>query len=179
MFGSSPTPYEQTAFHEASHAVAAVRLGVTFERVTMSVYQCTAREGDTVGGLHLATEYRRLLNVSGPADAADRPKIENLVIVAIAGEAGQARMEQRPCDMGLDSAKGDYEIVKQLAGLLYADPADRDAFIERQKVAAWELVSESLCYRQIECVAGQLRVPLELSFDAVVGWMEFEARRDD
>ena len=84
-----PTPYEVTAFHEASHAVAAVRLGIPFSRVSVSVYQCTARSGDTVGGLHLTPEYGMLLDARGPANAADRPKIENLVIVTLAGEAAK------------------------------------------------------------------------------------------
>jgi hypothetical protein len=61
---------------------------------------------------------------------------------------------------------------------LYADPTDGDAFIKRQTVAACERVSDPLCNRAIECVAGQLRVLLELSYDAVLGWMRLIAEEE-
>jgi hypothetical protein len=82
-------------------------------------------------------------------------------------------MEQRNCDFWLQSAEGDCEYVIELARWLYADPVDRDAFIKRQTIAACELVSDPNCYRQIECVADQLRLLHELTYDDVLRWMNF------
>jgi hypothetical protein len=109
-------------------------------------------------------------------NADDRKTIENVVIVAIAGEAGQAALERRSCDLRLPSAEGDYEFVMKLANWLYADPADRDAFIERQQAAACKLVSDPVCTRQIRCVAKQLNVLTELTYDQVIEWMDLTGR---
>lgn len=177
-FVPSLSPYDVTAYHEASHAVAAVNLGVKFDYVEIRLYQHTARLGDIVGGLHLTPEFADL-RTKDPANADDRTKVEKLAIVAIAGEAGQAILEQRACDLRLPSAEGDYEIVTRLADWLYTDPADRDAFIERQTVAACELVSDPLCYQQVECLADQLKLPLELSYNSVLYWMKLISESGD
>jgi hypothetical protein len=168
MLGTAPTAHEVSAYHEASHAVAAVTLGVAFSHVYMHVYQHTAQPGDIVGGLHLAAAFRALLQTGEPANADDRRKSEQLAIVAIAGEAGQAVFEERPCDIRQESAEGDFEIVKKLAGKLYAESAERDAFIERQTQAACELVNDPLRIYQIEYLASQLKILLELTYDSVV-----------
>jgi hypothetical protein len=171
MFDTPPTRSEVTAYHEASHAVAAVKLGVKFTHIEMSVYQYSARQGDIVGGLHLTPEFAELYS-KGPANTDDRKKAENLAIVAIAGEAGQARLEQRNCDLYLSSAEGDLEFVRKLAAWLFADPVERGDFIERQKIAACELVSDLVCFRQIESVAMQLKDLLSLTYDTVVQRMD-------
>ncbi len=170
----SPSAFERTGHHEASHAVMAVRMGIPFEYVAMSIYQDIAKPGDIIGGLHLTPEFARLL-ACDPAIADDRRKLEQLMLVVLAGEAGQALLEQRPCNIRLGSAQGDYEIALKLARKLYPDPADSLAFIEQQTRVACEMVAEPLCTRQIECVAGQMHTPLELSYAQVVEWMEFAA----
>jgi hypothetical protein len=172
MLGSSPTPYELTAHHESSHAVTAVKLGIVFDYVSVSLYLYTARSGDNIGGLHFAQDFAAMLHARNPASAADREEIENLVVVAIAGEAGQAFLEQRECDMKLASASGDLAIVMLLANWLFADTAERNAFIGRQTIAACELVSNRVFSRQIECVATILPILCEMSYDAVVARMK-------
>jgi phosphoheptose isomerase len=189
MLGEGPSLSEVTAHHEASHAVTAVHLGIEFDHVYMSIYQHTAQAGDIVGGLSLPATFRSILETSDPANEADQEMMEKLVKVAIAGEAGQAVLEQRACDMRQLSAEGDYEIVQRLARKLYPDKADRVAFVERQIKAAQELVSDRLCNRQIESVAMLLRNLHEVSYLGVVermelvcGWMadpEFESSADE
>jgi hypothetical protein len=156
MSNNLPPWHQITAHHEASHAVTAVKLGVAFDYVAMIVYQYTATLGDDVGGLHFAQDFDTMLRARNPASPADRLQIENLAIVAFAGEAGQAFLEKRECDVRLASARGDYEIVVKLANWLFTNAANRDAFIARQTLAAWEMVRDPVCDRQIECVAIQL-----------------------
>lgn len=172
MLGISPTLHQVTAHHEASHAVAAVKLGIRFHEVRISIYQYMAEPGDIIGGLVFTQSFDDVLQASDPANAADRQRIENLMIVVIAGEAGQAFLEQRDCDIRVQSAEADYYIAMKLATWLFPDPADRDAFIKRQMIAASELVSDPLCDSQIDCVANQLTVLLELAYDDVVRWMK-------
>ena len=164
--------YELTAHHEASHAVAAVTLGVEFVYVEMSVYQYRANSGENVGGLHFREDFEAMLAARDPANPADRQEIEKLAVIAIAGEAGGAFLEQRDCDMRLPSACGDYAIVMMLANWLHTDAADRNAFVERQTSRARELVSDPVCHSQIECVATLLRTVHQMSYDAVVARME-------
>ena len=110
--------------------MAAVTLRVPFNYVNIIGLYMSAAAGDNVGSLSLTPEYGLLLQDSDPPDAIDRQKMENLVIVAIAGEAGQADLERRSCDIKRCSAKGDLDCVKKLTSRLYDDPVERDAFIK-------------------------------------------------
>jgi hypothetical protein len=172
MLGTSPTLHEITAHHESSHAVTAVKLGVAFESVEMDPYQYTGTSGANAGGLRFAECFDAMLHSRNPADAADREEIEYLVIVAIAGEAGQAFLEKRPCDLRRPTASGDYAVAMLMTNWLFPKAADRDAFIERQTSVACKLVSNRIWDRQIGCVASQLRFLNEMSHDAVVAKMK-------
>jgi hypothetical protein len=175
--GDSPSKFDVTACHEASHAVAAVTLEISVEYVEMDCCQLSRRKGDIVGGLHLTPEFNALLLTGNPPDAADRDKLEKLAIVAIAGEAGQAVLEGRECDIRTESAEGDYEMVERIARKLYDDLADRDAFIKRQTDAANKLVNHPLHSSQIESVARHMKIMRDLSYDNVVGRMQIAIRR--
>jgi hypothetical protein len=91
--GKVPTEYESTSFHECSHAVAAVALGIPFEYVEMNVYQHSAARSDDEGGLHLMPEWMVVLKDGDPQNRVDREKLERLAIVAIAGEVCQAVLD--------------------------------------------------------------------------------------
>jgi hypothetical protein len=167
-----PLPVDVTAYHEASHAVAAVKFGIAFINVEILAHQHFVPRGDNLGGLHLVQDIDKMLEVAGPANAPDRQQLKNLAIVALAGEAGQAVFENRECDIRLPSASGDYGMVEKVAKRLYSDTADREAFIEEQTAAARELVSDPTCEDQIRLVASRLKIAYDLSYDNIAALMK-------
>jgi hypothetical protein len=179
IWSYEPTPHEVTAFHEASHAVAAVKLGIAFTHISMSFYQYLARPGDDIGGLHLAKDIDVTLRESDPANAEHRDYIARLAVVVIAGEAGQAMLEERECNMRLPSAAGDYQILKRLASWMHSDAAEQEAFRTQQTQTACELVCDRICDQQIYSVACRLRTPFELGYDQVVATMKWRETADD
>jgi hypothetical protein len=71
------------------------------------------------------------------------------------------------------SARGDLDLLNQVALRFHTDEAERQAFVNRQIWEACVFVSDPVRWRQIECMAKQLRRLLELTYEHVRGWMEF------
>jgi hypothetical protein len=135
-----------TAFHEAAHAVAAIRSGLVFDRVTALPDDL----GETDGALHWSD-----LQASGDLDVSP----ELLAVVLLAGPCAEARVTQRDIEEVFtgEEAADDRE---GLAALML----DQDQFMTAS-VEALSLVERD--WPIIERIAHELLEVDDLDYDQV------------
>jgi hypothetical protein len=143
---SSMNEFRITAFHEAAHAVAAIRTGLVFRHVTAIPDEYE----ETEGALHWSD-----LQASGDIEVSPRL----LAVVLLAGPCAEARLTDREVDevFADEEATDDREAIVGLmlsADDFVAASVEALALIERD----WAL---------IERIAGELMEVDELGYDEV------------
>jgi hypothetical protein len=135
-----------TAFHEAAHAVAAIRTGLVFKHVTA----IPDEYGETDGALHWSD-----LHASGDIEVSPRV----LAVVLLAGPCAEARITDREVDevFADEEATDDREAI---VGLMLS----ADDFVAAS-VEALALVQRD--WPLIERIADELMEVDELGYDEV------------
>lgn len=168
MLYGHPVPDESNAYHEAGHAIAAVAFGVEFSYVSL-----LPDEQHWDGLVFEGTEdFRQHLAPGAETDDPDRRRfLENLIVLALAGEASEALLWDRDFDISRSSLLGDLRFAFAVAERLYADPGDRELLIRRMGERACGFVREPLREHQISYVAQRLRLARVIERPQVVQFM--------
>ena len=166
------TPNQLTAYHEAGHAVAAVALGIGFDKVSV------VDDRDTLGRIVLDQKWPHLRPGFNPDDPEDRRIAESWILLALAGEFADAYHSGR---IGVSSpeANRDFRVADALAERLFTQPRERGAFLNEMRCRAYRFISEPLRWRQISAVATQLVKLRELDRRQVVQIMDETAAADE
>ena len=135
-----------TAIHEAAHAVAAIRAGLIFERVTI----IPDDQEETDGALHWTD-----LHASGDIEVSP----ELLAVVLLAGPCAEACVTDREVDevFSDEEATDDREAITSLM-------LDADAFV-KASVEALALIERD--WTLIERIADELLEADELAYEDV------------
>jgi hypothetical protein len=149
----------RTALHEAGHAVAAVALGIEFQRVTVL--------GEDLGMIVLAEKLLYDRPGFDPDAPGARQDAVNFAVMALAGEFAEASCSGRPPSFEEGGAVRDYAVATELAGRLFVGEADRGRFLAEMEGRANAFVTDPVRHRQIRAVAARLDRVGELNEDQV------------
>lgn len=166
MLDDTPTPYELVAHHEAGHAVAAVALNFAFKYVSIIPDQ------SNWGGVVFDGTRPDLHPDFNHGDPDHRRRVEDFIIVVLAGEASEALLSGREFDAHRPDARGDWQIAYEAACRLYVDPKERDVFLEEMKRRVLHFMQERRREKQISSVSLNLRLFRVLYYDQVRIFMD-------
>jgi hypothetical protein len=150
-----------TAYHEAGHAVAALRLGVGIGRRGVSI---VPGEG-FLGKVHV------LMALGGRPDVeitgAMRLKAESQVIVSLAGTAAQRRFRASSVRSyhGRSDIQGAFKLLSFFT--FSRDDQELKAYFRLLQIRAEVMVATPLWWTQIDAVAGELLTRKHLSVSEV------------
>lgn len=130
----------RTAVHEAGHAIAAWRLGIAVERVTIIA------DDEALG--HCVSPYKHF-EVS--PDEWGEDAVRNHIVVTLAG----AEAERRHCgDLPPGSCDHDHKVAVDLAMSVSGNSEQTNALLENLRLCAVELLEEN--WRHVETLAWRL-----------------------
>jgi hypothetical protein len=155
------TPISPTTYHEAGHAVAAIALGIGLQRVS------AVGDRETLGRIELTQGWPHHRPEFHPDNPSHRGIAEDWILLALAGEYADSYRRGLDPDPFSRSAEWDFGHALELAGWLYPDTVDREAFLKRMKDRARHFVTEPLRWRQISAVAARLTETNELEGELV------------
>jgi hypothetical protein len=145
-----PTLVELAAHHEASHAVAAVTLDIKFKALFIGDHDAYE------GGMEFEETKPYLIADFSRDDAAHRRETEAWMLLALAGEAGEAYAADRPFDLQRPSAEEDVRIAFMCAWRLTDDVGEVKKLLFKHIANAVDFVRTPLRERQISVVANEL-----------------------
>jgi hypothetical protein len=147
------------AYHEAGHAVAALRLGVGIGRRGVSI---VPRE-DCAGFVYVLKAFRGRPDVE--ITGAMRLKAESQIIVDLAGPAAQRRF--RASSVRNIHGRSDHQGAIELLRWFTRSTRELEAYFRLLQIRAEELVASPLWWTQIDAVAGELLAHKHLSSSEV------------
>jgi hypothetical protein len=171
--GQFPVFTEETCFHEAGHAVAAVVYGLEFLFVSLF--------GDNENKAGVVFEQSIPELVDGLQFESDqvRRRLEALCVMSLAGEASESVNFGHEFDIHRLSNEGDLAAIGEWFTKHRYSDEDRASLIKEMEVQAVDFVKHPLRNEQIGLVASRLRLHFSLSWKQVVDFMAESKHRFD
>jgi ATP-dependent Zn protease len=134
-----------TAYHEAGHVVAAVRLGVRVKKATIigdGRYYGIVHCADVFGGLRLDVD----------RSSRARTRVERQVILSLAGPAAEAEFLGRPIKGNF--ARADYQTALDVADHMCSSSEEAQAYLKWLEIRARDLIK--VFWPDVEKVSSEL-----------------------
>lgn len=135
-----------TAFHEASHAVTAIELGIGLLKKGIS----TERDRDSLGQCHTRKPFRG--NSESDASDSQRIKAEKETMVLLAGYAGQRRFFPRSHNGGWKDRQDAASLMCHFVG----SERELDAYMKLLQIRTEQLLAMEHVESRIKAVAESL-----------------------
>lgn len=138
-----------TAYHEAGHAVAHIRLGIPFRRVTIK------EDGDSLGRVSGYGLGRKVFErtQAGVPTAQDRDRLEKEIICILSGPFAERRFTRK---WNHAKASADHENVSMYALKLCGSEREANAYVRWLEIHTKDLLDASFIWNSVKSVAQAL-----------------------
>lgn len=137
--GSSLADRTATAYHEAGHAVMAVMLGRSIEKVTISAAKLQT------GGRRLG-----LCKVQKGRTKPSKDELEDDVLILLAGMVAESTVTGRYCEVG---ASSDFALVERLLDNRAKNQRQLERLVKRAIDKTEHLLADAVAAKAIELIA--------------------------